>query len=59
MCQAHHHSLLHKAYAFPKLSELSALFATRQDEDCKAIWLATAKVIVTDCHENPLDVRAH
>jgi len=49
-CKSRHHSLLHDAYVPSKSSEVSALSATRSDDDRQAILLATARVSIADRH---------
>lgn len=57
-CNSRHHSMLHQAYATAKATEVSTLSAVRQDEDRKAILLATARVMVADRHGDQHHVRA-
>ncbi|XP_011858380.1 PREDICTED: uncharacterized protein LOC105555938 [Vollenhovia emeryi] len=42
-CKARHHSMLHEAYTPQTVSEANALSAVRQDDETKAILLATAR----------------
>ncbi|KMQ86855.1 hypothetical protein RF55_14051 [Lasius niger] len=57
-CKARHHTLLHDAYAATKVAEVSTLSAFREEEDRKAILLATARVTVADRYGNPHTIRA-
>ncbi|XP_024883847.1 uncharacterized protein LOC112462352 [Temnothorax curvispinosus] len=63
-CKSRHHTMLHEAQVpapkpvEPKPAEVSALSAVRQDEDSKAVLLATARVMVADRLGDPHAVRA-
>ncbi|XP_011859812.1 PREDICTED: uncharacterized protein LOC105557234, partial [Vollenhovia emeryi] len=57
-CKARHHSMLHEAYTPQTVSEANALSAVRQDDETKAILLATARVNVADRHGIPHAIRA-
>ena len=56
-CKARRHTLLHEAYVAVKPADASVLTAVRQDNECKAILLATARITVDDRHGNPHPVR--
>ncbi|XP_071653375.1 uncharacterized protein [Temnothorax longispinosus] len=63
-CKSRHHTMLHEAQAIasslltaPKPIEVNALSAVRQDDDSKAVLLATARVMVGDRHGEPHAVR--
>nr|XP_012232071.1 PREDICTED: uncharacterized protein LOC105677796 [Linepithema humile] len=56
-CKARHHTMLHDAHASPKPAKVTALSATREKNDGKAILLATARVLVADRHGDTHEVR--
>ncbi|KMQ84447.1 hypothetical protein RF55_17728 [Lasius niger] len=57
-CKSRHHTLLRDAYAATKAAEVSTLSAFREEENRKAILLATARVTVADRYGNPHTIRA-
>ncbi|XP_072766649.1 uncharacterized protein [Anoplolepis gracilipes] len=58
MCRARHHTMLHNAYTALSNNEVNALSAVHESKDCKAILLATARVLVADRHGHSHAARA-
>ncbi|XP_011859361.1 PREDICTED: uncharacterized protein LOC105556858 [Vollenhovia emeryi] len=57
-CKSRHHTMLHDSYAStPKPEEANALSAVRQNDERRAILLATARVTVADRFGDPHAVR--
>ncbi|XP_011052078.1 PREDICTED: uncharacterized protein LOC105144709 [Acromyrmex echinatior] len=61
LCKSRHnarrHTLLREVYITAKPADVSALTAVYQDDECKAILLAIARITVDDRHGDPYPVK--